>query len=154
MKKLLLGLMLLSPVVWASVDEETSFDAEFSQFHDRDLGDRFRPHGDYFDVITNGGFSTQCSLNGRPIGNWVDCRSEGTCANRKALIASCRTKYGRPDFSEARWDYFVNGYAQANTMCLHYGQFIGEWRNCYSDGTCMNPQAIVRKCAQMYGHRD
>jgi hypothetical protein len=50
------------------------------------------------------------------------------------------------------WTYSVNMQNQRLTRCKNqFGEFVGDWRNCSTDGTCHNKQAIEAMCQTVHG---
>ena len=56
------------------------------------------------------------------------------------------------EYKTMNWDYIVNSNRDDQTKCRNqFGELVGDWRSCYSDGTCNNAPAIVAMCRTLYG---
>lgn len=100
---------------------------------------------------------TKCELSGTLVGNdWTDCRKEGTCESRLAIIGMCYIRHG--------YAYEVSGgdtkvlkdnidYRTKNkhvTRCLVNGKPVGKWIDCRKDNTCSRRLRIMGKCAHRH----
>lgn len=92
---------------------------------------------------------TMCiNPTGQTVGGWRDCKIDLTCNQRDQIIHRCMMRH---DGAKLGWHYAVNPENDHQTKCIKpNGDFIGGFRNCDTDKTCNNYEAIRDVCRTTY----
>ncbi len=88
--------------------------------------------------------------NGKAVGGWRNCKIDLTCNQAKNIQHRCEMRHGG---AKLGWHYAVNDEKGRDheTKCIKpNGDFIGNFRDCYTDKTCNNYEAIRDVCRVTY----